>query len=254
MDLFKANCWNLVCAKVGISVSEGEVAKEEDLWLLCRRRFYETKDNLPLQSNVSFIFNSFSEEGGWPEEVLHDLNTRETRLKIRPSWVGLKLEVVKKGSDALKMNYYFGSKIWEQWKEWKECKKYIHNHLNPNWTDPSLLKSGYNISSLLQFVRESTFHFEANKDAKDNVRCIKKREKLRENSNWKDIKNAAFNERYSSKINKMKNEGWYPEEWFTFLAYGAPAKIPSPSLYIVHIKNKKMPASLVSLSKRKFKI
>ena len=137
MDRFKANCWNLVCAKVGISVSEGDQAKEEDLWLLCRKRYYETKDNLPLQSNVHFIFNAFSEEGGWPEEVLDDLNTRESKMKIRPSWVGLKLDVVKKASDAVKMHYYFGSKIWEQWKE---CKKYIHNHLNPYWIDPSLLK------------------------------------------------------------------------------------------------------------------
>ena len=53
MDRFKDNCWNLVCAKVGISVSEGEQAKEEDLWLLCRSRYFETKDNLHLQSHPS---------------------------------------------------------------------------------------------------------------------------------------------------------------------------------------------------------
>ena len=39
MDCFKANCWILVCTKVGNSVSEGDQAKEEDLWLLCRRRY-----------------------------------------------------------------------------------------------------------------------------------------------------------------------------------------------------------------------
>ena len=38
MDRFKVNCWNLICAKVGISKTEGEQAKEEDLWLLCRSR------------------------------------------------------------------------------------------------------------------------------------------------------------------------------------------------------------------------
>ena len=127
---------------------------------------------MPLQSNLAFIFDSFREERGWPDEVLDDLNSRETRLKIRPSWIGNKLAAVKNASELVKMHYYFGSKIWE---EWKECKKYIQNHLNPNWTDPTLLKSGFNISSLLQFVRESSFHWEANKDAKDNVRCYKKR-------------------------------------------------------------------------------
>ncbi len=54
-ERFKENCWNLVCAKVGISVSEGEQAKEEDLWLLCRTRYYESKDNMHLQSNLAFI-------------------------------------------------------------------------------------------------------------------------------------------------------------------------------------------------------
>ena len=45
---------------------------------------------------------------------------------------------------------------------------------------------------------------------------------------------------------------WYPEEWFAFLAYGAPSKNPTPSLYITRIKVEDMPASCVSLSKRKF--
>ena len=125
------------------------------------------KRNLYLQSNVNFIFNSFREERGWPQDVLDDLSNRETKLKIRPSWPGNKLDVIKKATDEVKMHYYFGSKIWETWKD---CKKYIHNHLNPNWSDPLELKSGYNISSLLEFVRESTFNYEANKEAKDNVR------------------------------------------------------------------------------------
>ena len=80
-----------------------------------------------------------------------------------------------------------------------------------------------------------------------------KKRKVTWKSELKDIKNDAFNEKYSTKMDKMKKDGWYPEEWFTFLAYGAPAKIPSPSLYIVRIKTEEMPASLVSSSKRKFK-
>jgi len=84
MERFKDNFWNLVCTKVGISVSEGDQAKEEDLWLLCRTRFYESIDNMPLQSNLHFIFDAFSHERGWPEEVSNDLNSRESRLKIRP--------------------------------------------------------------------------------------------------------------------------------------------------------------------------
>jgi hypothetical protein len=119
---------------------------------------------------------------------------------------------------------------------WKEAKKYIINHLNPNWTDPTLLKSGYNISSLLHLIRESTFHHDAHEDAKDNVRCGKKREKAKGNNNWKDINNSAYNEKYNNKIEKLKKEGWYPDSWFTFLAFGAPSKFPAPSLYTSRIK------------------
>jgi len=157
---------------------------------------------------------------------------------------------VKNATDVVKTHYCFGSKIWE---EWKESKKYIQNHLNPNWSDPSLLKSGYNISSLLQFVRESSFHFEANKDAKDNVRCYKKREKVRGNATWRDVKNVVYNDKYSNKMDKMKKEGWYPDCWFSFLAFGAPSKIPSPSLYIVRIKTEELPTVLGTASKIKFK-
>ena len=94
MDRFKANCWYLICAKVGISILDGEQAKEEDLWLLCRSRYLETKENLHLQSNLNFIFNSFREENGWPEDVLSDLHNRETNLKIRASWTGNKLDAI----------------------------------------------------------------------------------------------------------------------------------------------------------------
>ena len=84
----------------------------------------------------------------------------------RPSWVGNKIDKIIRASDEVKQHYYFGWKVWEAWKE---AKKYIINHLNPNWTDPSLLKSGYNISSLLHLIRESTFHHEAHDDAKDKM-------------------------------------------------------------------------------------
>jgi len=78
------------------------------------------------------------------------------------------------------------------------------NHLNPNWTDPLLLKSGYNISSLLQLIRESTFHHEVNEDARDNVRC--KKEKLKGNISWKDTKNVMYNEKYNHKFEKLQKE------------------------------------------------
>ena len=107
MDRFKVNCWNLICAKVGISITEGEQAKEEDLWLLCRSRYIETKDNLYLQSNLNFIFNSFREVNGWPQEVLDDLNIRENNLKIRGSWIGHKMDKIKKANEQLKLQYYF---------------------------------------------------------------------------------------------------------------------------------------------------
>jgi hypothetical protein len=163
----------------------------------------ETKENLYLQSNLAFIFDAFTEEAGWPKEVLDDLTLRETKIKIRPSWSGNKLDKIIRATDEVKQHYYFGSKVWEAWKE---AKKYIINHLNPNWTDPTLLKSGYNISSLLHLIRESTFHHEAHDDAKDNVRCVKKRQKGLGNNNWKDIYNSAYNEKYNNKIEKLKKK------------------------------------------------
>jgi hypothetical protein len=69
-----------------------------------------------------------------------------------------------------------------------------------------LLKSGYNISSLLQLIRESTFHYEANEDARDNARCFKKREKAKGNNNWIDVKYAMYNEKYNFKLDKLKKE------------------------------------------------
>ena len=49
---------------------------------------------------------------------------------------------------------------------------------------------------------------------------------------WRDVKNVVYNDKYSNKMDKMKKEGWYPDCWFSFLAFGAPSKISSPSLYI----------------------
>ena len=86
MHRFKNNCWYLICSKVVISVTEGDIMKEEDLWLLCRTRYMETKDNIHLPSNVSFIFYAFREEVGLPEDVLNNLRSRETKLNIQPSW------------------------------------------------------------------------------------------------------------------------------------------------------------------------
>ena len=106
---------------------------DQDIW---------KQKNLYLQSNLAFIFDAFTEEAGWPKEVLDDLKLRETKIKIRPSWSGNKLAKIIRATDEVKQHYYFGWKVWEAWKE---TKKHILNHLNPNWTDPTLLKSGYNI-------------------------------------------------------------------------------------------------------------
>ena len=90
--------------------------KKEDLWLLYRSRYLETKENVHLQSNLSFIFGAFPEEIGWPEDVLNDLRIRETNLKIRSSWTGNKLDRIVKSSEEVKLYYYFGWKVWEAWK------------------------------------------------------------------------------------------------------------------------------------------
>ena len=53
-------------------------------------------------------------------------------------------------------------------------------------------------------------------------------------------------------MEKMKKDGYYPDCWFAFLAYGAPSKHPSPSLFIVRIKTEEFPI-LGTVSKRKYK-
>ena len=67
------------------SIVEGDPArKEADLWLSCKEKYIESKSNLYLQSNVAFIFDSFSEERGWTADTLDDFNERESVNKIPP--------------------------------------------------------------------------------------------------------------------------------------------------------------------------
>ena len=58
----------------------------------------------------AFIFDAFTEEAGWPKEVLDDLKLRETKFKIRPSWSGNKLDKIIRATDEVKQHYYFGLK------------------------------------------------------------------------------------------------------------------------------------------------
>jgi hypothetical protein len=52
----------------------------------------------------------------------------------------------------VKNRYYIGFKVW---KAFGESKKYMVNHLNPNRQDPRSLASGFNVTSLLVYVREA---------------------------------------------------------------------------------------------------
>ena len=51
----------------------------------------------------------------------------------------------------------------------------------------------------------------------------------------------------------MKRDGWYPDEWFAFLAFGAPSKSSSPCLYIGRIITEELPAAFINSTKRKFR-
>ena len=42
--------------------------KEEDMWLVCHERFLPSKETLPIESTVEFIFNR-CEELDFPKEV-----------------------------------------------------------------------------------------------------------------------------------------------------------------------------------------
>jgi hypothetical protein len=90
--------------------------------------------------------------------------------KATPKWRGLSFDKVRTASESDRDKYFVGCKVWETWLE---TKKYIQNVINPNWQEPNTLKSGYNITSLLVYVRESCgFHEEAilSKDIIRNAR------------------------------------------------------------------------------------
>ena len=70
----------------------------------------------------------------------------------------IKNERVKNASDSIKKIYYTG---WNVLRNWLSTKKYIVNHLNSNWQDPNTLPSGYNITSLLIFLRDTCAQFES---------------------------------------------------------------------------------------------
>ena len=63
----------------------------------------------------------------------------------------------------------------EVWETWQESKRYIQNNINPNWQDPVTLPSGFNITSVMVFIRDTLAVHEATKAAKDNIRNTKKR-------------------------------------------------------------------------------
>ena len=85
--------------------------------------------------------------------------------------------------------YFIGNKIWDSWQE---SRRYIHNQINPHWKDPNTLASGYNITSLLLFIRDTCADHEATVVAKDNVRNHKNRIEKR-GETFVDEDNNLFN-------------------------------------------------------------
>jgi len=52
----------LLCSRVKISVTEEDkLMKEEDMWLVCHERFLSSKETLPIESSVEFIFSRCEE-------------------------------------------------------------------------------------------------------------------------------------------------------------------------------------------------
>ena len=140
MAMWKRNYWSLVCSRVGISVTEEEkLMKEEDMWYTCHTRFMETKETLPIESSVEFIF-ARNEELDFPDVINADLKLK-SEMKHPPKWSGLKVEKIRCASNEEKDKYFIGNKVWDQWQA---TKKYIQNQLNGNWQDPDTLPSGYN--------------------------------------------------------------------------------------------------------------
>ena len=85
----------------------------------------------------------------------------------------------------------------------KRPNKYIQNQLTGNWQDPETLPSGYNLSSLLVFVRESCGDYEASQSSKDNVRAHRNRlEKKGEIFN--DVNNNLFKSLYNKHLTKVR--------------------------------------------------
>jgi len=149
-------------------------------------------------------------------------------MSSTPKWEGLKNIKIKDEETSIKNRYYIGYKVWEAFQE---SKKYIVNHLNPSWQDPKTLPSGFNITSLLVYVREACADFESIASAKDNVRNFKKR-KVAKGEVWNDVGHEYFKKKYEEHIVNFRSGVWYPDCWLAFLAYGAPSTYPAPSLYI----------------------
>ena len=61
-NMWKKNFWHLLCSRVGISVTEDDkLMKEEDMWLVCYERFQHSKETLPIEATVEFIFKHYEE-------------------------------------------------------------------------------------------------------------------------------------------------------------------------------------------------
>jgi hypothetical protein len=174
---------------------------------------------------VEFIF-ARNQELDFPDEINADLKIK-SEMKHPPKWIGLKVEKIRCASNEEKDKYFIGNKVWDQWQA---TKKYIQNQLNGNWQDPHTLPSGYNLSSLLVFVRESCGDYEASQSAKDNVRAHRNRIE-KKGETFIDANNNLFKKLYNKHLTKVRSGVWFPDCWLTFLAWGAPSKNPAATLW-----------------------
>jgi hypothetical protein len=80
------------------------------------------------------------------------------------------------------------------------------------------------------FIRDTLSVSEATKAAKDNVRNTKNRME-KQGKSFQDEGNKLFELKFNQHMKKCREGMWFPDAWFAFLAYGAPAEHPAASLW-----------------------
>ena len=79
------------------------------MWLVCYERFLSSKETLPIESSVEFIF-SRCEELDFSKEVYNCIVEKD-ESKITPKWRCLSLDKIRTASESENDKYFVGYKI-----------------------------------------------------------------------------------------------------------------------------------------------